>query len=221
MANINDYVSSHQLEISWKLVLIQLRQFEADLLKINTDLKSAIGDVNPKERILIQKRASDLKTQIIDSEVFLKYLVHKELNRLRFRELDEDNEQVIRKSAKIISEINTEEEKAIIKNIFKNVGHWLFLETTPNEELEELKLEHDNEINQLKRKHCEDEAKHDNEKEDMLNKIMEIEQEIKITQDQDTDTECNKEPQLISYEVNLIMKIQSLLIIIIEIEFVN
>ena len=48
----------------------------------------------------------------------------------------------------------------------------------------------------------------------MLNQRMEIEQEIKITQDQ--DTECYKEPQLISYEVNLIMKIQNFLKIIIK-----
>ena len=85
----------------WRLALDQLKQFEADLSNIKIDIKNAIDAANPKDLKQIQIRASDLKEQIKDSEVFSKYLVHKELARLRFRDANKDNELLICKTIRV------------------------------------------------------------------------------------------------------------------------
>ena len=79
----------------WRLALDQLKQFEADLSNIKTDLNNLIDEANLKDLIQIKQRGLDLKKQIKDSEVFSKYLVHKELTRLRFRDAIKDNELLI------------------------------------------------------------------------------------------------------------------------------
>ena len=149
----------------------------------------------------IQQRASDLKIQIKDSEVFSKYLVHKELTRLRFRDTDKDNELLIDKTVRVISELKTEEEKTMIKNKLDKINHFLTPEPAVNKELEDFKLKHEEEINLLKSKHREDEARYKMEKEDLLNQRIEIEQELQKLKDQ--DEEVCQEPKLISHDLNL------------------
>ena len=185
----------------WRLALDQLKQFEADLSNIKTDLKNAIDAANPKDLKQIKQRGLDLKEQIKDSEVFSKYLVHKELTRLRFRDANKDSELLICKTVRVISELKTEEEKTIIRNRLNKISYLLVPEPAVNKELEDFKLKHDEEINELKNKHKEDEAKYEKEKEDLMNQRIEIEQELQKLKDQ--YTEPNVDTKLISYELNL------------------
>ena len=185
----------------WRLALDQLKQFEADLSNIKTDLKNAIDSANPKDLKQIKQRGLDLKEQIMNSEVFSNYLVHKELARLRFKDINKDNELLICKTVRVISELKTEEEKTMIRNRLDKISHLLAPESAVNKELEDFKLKHDEEINELKNKHKEDEAKYEKEKEDLMNQRIEIEQELQKLKDQ--YIEQNKDPMLISYEVNL------------------
>ena len=187
--------------MTWRLTLDQLKQFEADLSRFKTDLKSLIDSANPKDLMQIKHRGLDLKEQIKNSEVFSKYLVHKELARLRFRDADNDNELLICRIVKVISELKTEEEKTIVRNRLDKISHLLVPEPAINRELEDFKLKHDEEINELKRKHMEVEVKYEKEKEDLLNQRIEIEQELQKLKDQ--YIEQNGETKLISYEVNL------------------
>ena len=191
----------------WRLALDQLKQFEADLSHIKTDLKNAIDATDPKDLIQIKQRELDLKEQIKDSEVFSKYLVHKELARLRFRDTEKDNELLISKTVRVISELKTEEEKLMIRNKMSKISHLLVPEPAANKELEDFKLKHDEEINELKNKHKEDEAKYEKEKEDLMNQRIEIEQELQTLKDQ--YTEPNEDKKLISYEVNLKLKLRT------------
>ena len=193
--------------MTWRLALDQLKQFEADLSNIKTDLKNVIDEVNPKDLKQIKQRGLDLKEQIKDSEVFSKYLVHKELARLRFRDTDKDKELLICKTVRIISELKTEEEKLMIRNRMSKISHLLVPEPAINKELEDFKLKHDEEINELKNKHKEDEAKYEKEKGDLLNQRIEIEQELQKLKDQ--YIEQSKDPMLISYEVNLKLKLRT------------
>ena len=198
---IRDYVAAQKLEKIWRLALDQLKQFEADLSNIKIDLKNAIDAENPKDLKQIKQRGLVLKEQIKDSEVFSKYLVHKELTRLRFRDANKDNELIISKTVRVISELKTEEEKIMIRNRLDKISHLLVPEPAANKELEDFKIKHDEEINELKSKHMEDEAKYEKEKEDLMNQRIEIEQELQKLKDQ--YIEQNKDPMLISYEVNL------------------
>ena len=191
------------------MALDQQKQFEADLANIKNDLKSAIDDARPKDLLQIQRRASDLRTQIASSEAFSKYLAHKEMTRLRFRDADRDNEMLLRKTARIISEAKTEEEKIMIRNRFERVKHLLAPEPVVNKVLEDFKLKHDAEIEDIKKTHTEelgkvekkhsedldelknkfreDKEKSNKEKDDLLNQRIEIEQELKKIKDQYTE----------------------------------
>ena len=187
--------------MTWRLALDQLKQFEADLSHIKTDLKNVIDAANPKDLLQIKHRGLDLKEQIKDSEVFSKYLVHKELARLRFRDANKDNELLICKTVRVISELKTEEEKSMIRNRLDKISHLLAPEPAVNKEFEDFKLKHDEEINELKSKHMEDEAKYEKEKEDLLNQRIEIEQELQKLKGQ--YSEQYEDTKLISYELNL------------------
>ena len=191
----------------WRLALDQLKQFEADLSNIKTDLKNLIDEANPKDLMQIKQRGLDLKEQIKNSEVFSKYLIHKELARLRFREVNKDNKLLISKTVRVISELKSEEEKLMIRNRMSKINHLLIPEPAVNKELEDFKLKHDEEINELKNKHKEDEAKYEKEKEDLMNQRIEIEQELKKLNDQYTVP--NEDKKLISYEVNLKFKLRT------------
>ena len=189
--------------MTWRLALDQLKQFEADLSNIKTDLKSLIDEANPKDLLQIKQRGLDLKEQIKDSKVFSKYLMHKELARFRFRDAnkDKDNELLISKTVKVISELKTEEEKLMIRNRMSKISHLLVPEPAVIKEFEDFKLKHGEEINELKSKHMEDEAKYEKEKEDLLNQRIEIEQELQKLKDQ--YSEQYEDTKLISYELNL------------------
>ena len=137
-----------------------------------------IDGAKPKVLMQAQQRASDIIMQIKNSEIFSKYLVHKELTRLRFRDAEKDSELLIDKTVRVISEVNTEEEKIKIKSRLAKISHLLIPESSVSKVIENFKLKHDKEINELKNKHKEDEAKYEKDKENLLNQKIEIEQEL-------------------------------------------
>ena len=188
---IKDYASDQQQEMRWKLALDNHKAFENILSDIKADLDKTVRAAQPKDLMKIQKRASDLKMQIEDSEVFSKYLVHKEMTRLRFRDTDKENELLICKTARIISQAKTEEEKTMIKNRFEKVRHLLAPEPEVNQELEDFKLKHDAEIEDLKKNHCQlvDEitSKHNEEVKEITNKLSNKIEEIKHIHNKETE----------------------------------
>ena len=224
MDDIKDYVSDQQLEMKWRLILEQLKQFENNLSSIKIDLENTIKNAKPKDLMKIQRRASDLKAHIKDSEVFSKYLVHKEMNKLRFRNTEVENELFLNKTMRIISAVKTEEEKIMIRNRLDNIRHLFEFEPAVNQELEDFKLKHNLEISDIKQTHKENidkmvrkhnkkvdklkekqrnkEANNEKEKDVLLNKIAEIEQEFNKVKDQFKELGSN--PQPISYDVKLI-----------------
>ena len=151
--DIKDYASDKQLMIKWRLALDNHKAFEDILSDIKVDLNKTVKAAQPKNLMEIQQRASDLKMQIEDSEVFSKYLFHKEMTRLRFRDAEKENELLICKTARIISQAKTEEEKTMIRNRFEKVRHLLAPENEVNQDLEDFKLIHDAEIEDLKKSH--------------------------------------------------------------------
>ena len=110
--------------------------------------------------------------------------MHKELARFRFRDANKDNELLICKTVRVISELKTEEEKSMIRKQTRQDQPFINSRTAVNKELEDFKLKHDEEINELKCKHKEDEAKYEKEKEDLLNQRIESRTELKNLNDQ-------------------------------------
>ena len=132
--DIKDYASDQQLEMVWKLGLEQHKAFEDILSDIRNILDSTVRATNPKDLTKIQQRVLDLKKQIMESEIFIKCLVHKEMTRLRFREADNDSELLLCKTARIISQAKT-----MIRNKFEKTSHLLDLEFEINQNLKDLK----------------------------------------------------------------------------------
>ena len=209
--------------MKWKLALDNHKAFKDILSNIKADLDKTIRAAQPKDLMEIQQRASDLKMQIEDSEVFSKYLVHKEMTRLRFKDNEKDNELLICKTARVISQAKTEEEKVMIRNRFEKVRHLLVPEPEVKQDLEVFKLNYNTEIEDLKMSHSqlvdkitnkhseeieeiikilEDEIfKNRKEKEDLLNKSIKIEQDLKKIICQ--LAEFKEDPPLLSYELKL------------------
>ena len=207
----------------WKLGLDNHKAFEDILSDIKADLDKIVRAAQPKDLINIQQRASDLKMQIENSEVFSKYLVHKKMTRLRFRDADKENELSLSKTARIISQAKTEEEKTMIRNRLEKVSHLFVSEPEVNQDLEDFKLKHDAEIEDLKKSHSqlvdeitnklseeieeikkiheEERVKNSKEKEDLLNQRIEIEQELQKIRDK--FAQLKEDPPLLSYEVKL------------------
>ena len=88
------------------------------------------------------------------------------------------------------------------KNRLDKISNLLVPELAVNEELEDFKLKHDEEINELISKHMKDETKYKKEKEDLLNQRIEIELELKKNL-KDQYEEKSEDARLISYELNL------------------
>ena len=168
--------------MKWRLALDNHKAFEDILSDIKSDLDKTVKAAQPKDLMKIQQRASDLKMQIEGSEVFWKYLVHKEMTKLRFKDADKENELLISKTARIISQVKTEEEKNMIRNRLENISHLLAPEPEVNQDFEDFKLKHDEEIEDLKKNHCQlvDEItnKHSNQIEEIKNKHNEEVKEI-------------------------------------------
>ena len=145
--------------------------------------------------------------QIKNSEVFSKYLVHKELIKLRFKNSDKDSKQLACKTARVKSEHKTDEEKSMFKNRLGKIIKFVDSEPAVNKELEDFKRKHEEEISKLKRKHKKIEAKYEKEKEDLLNQRIEIELELQKLKDQHGEQhgEQNEDLELISYEVKFIL----------------
>ena len=219
LKDISNYTSIHQLEIAWGKALKILKKFEANLLNIKKDLNSAIDASKFKALMQIQKRVSSLKTKIKNSEIFSKYLVHKELNRLRFRETEEDNEQFVWNTTKTISEASIEEDKIKVRKIFKNVSHLLDSESSTSKELNNMEQKHNTDIEILKQSHnitldeivkdpsenvdeikwkeIENKAKKKIKQEDLFHEKIVIEQELNKIKNQCIDSN----PPCISYQV--------------------
>ena len=176
-------MSAHSLEMMWRLALDQLKIFENDLSNIKSDIKSVIDGAKPKVLMQAQQRASDIIMQIKNSEIFSKYLVHKELTRLRFRDAEKDSELLIDKTVRVISDVNTEEEKIMIRNRLDKISHLLVPESGVRKEIENLKLKHDEEINELKNQHKKEKSKYEKEKEDLLNHELKLSRSFKIIKD--------------------------------------
>ena len=71
---LKEYIVDVHLEIKWSLILGQQRVLSDELDRTNNELNNILKDNKLKDLSKIQQRTSDLKSKIIDSEAFSKYL---------------------------------------------------------------------------------------------------------------------------------------------------
>ena len=191
----------------WKLTLDNHKTFKDILSDINADLDKTVKAAQPKDLMKIQQRASDLKMQIEDSEVFSKYLVHKEMSRLRFRDTDKENELLIYKTARIISQAKTEEEKTMIRNRFEKISHLLVPEPKVNQDLEDFKLKHNTEIEDLKKRHSQHAGEisnmHSEDVKEIKNKHNEEIEEIKKIHEEEKVKYSKEKDDLLNQRIEI------------------
>ena len=145
------------------------------------------------------------------------------MTRLKFRDADKENKLLLCKTARVISQENTEEEKTLIRNRSEKVNHLLASEPEVNQNLEDFKQKYNTEVEDLKKIHSqlvdeitnkykeeieeikkiheEERVKNNKEKEDLLNQRIEVEQEFQNIKNQ--LTELKEGPPRLTYEVKL------------------
>ena len=116
---VQRYIKEEQLEEKWRLDLDSLNFLNIEYDRIVKNLDDSIIANNLKDLTKIMKRAFDLKSHILENIIFLKYLIHKEMNMLRLRnELKDDNQihnYVDNISKEIVEEVKTPNRKGILK----------------------------------------------------------------------------------------------------------
>ena len=91
--SILNYTVEQQLESKWAYALDQLKVFVERRDGIEDELEDVITDGRFKDLADIQERVFDLKTQIVESEVYVKYLMHKEMNKKLLSKRVEERKQ--------------------------------------------------------------------------------------------------------------------------------
>ena len=148
-----------------------------------------------KDLSKIQQRTSDLKSKIIDSEAFSKYLLHKEMNKHRQRGRMNANNLLINNIIKDADKMKTEDEKAIIFERFQKLKELLEVKPGVNIELQEFKRNYYEDIKKIeKMKGEENKLKLQKEIDELLVQKVEIELEIKRIEEKQKSHDTQDEP---------------------------
>ena len=116
-------------------------------------------------------------SKITDSDVFNKYLKHKQLTKYIIKERIEKKE-LVTQIVWDLAEVRAEEEKVMLRDKCKNWGTKFRSTSLVNLELEELKQQHIAEIDEIKRKGEQDIEALQTENEKLLAQVVEVEQEL-------------------------------------------
>ena len=179
---LHGYIIDNQLEIKWSLVLDQHKIFFDELMTANQDLDNILKVDKIKDLAKIQQKSSNLKSRITESEVFMKYLLHKEMNKHRLREKIIETKNIMSNISKDHDKIQTEEEREAIFESFHKLKKLMYPNPSSNPELEELEIKHKREIKAIKK-----------EMNKLQDQKIQLEQELNEIKQADTEIEENSE----------------------------
>ena len=86
LEKLREYVKKEKLELKWNIYWDEEKVVQEKLNMIDSELNEVLKDGRLKDIAKIEKKAFSLKDQIISSELFSRYLIHKEMNTLRMNE---------------------------------------------------------------------------------------------------------------------------------------
>ena len=175
---IYEYVIDEHLEIKWSLAFEQHKIFNEELKRIDRELGDVLSTNKLKDIAKIQQSASALKLKITESEIFSKYLMHKEMNKHRERGKLKESKNFINDLAKDYDMMKTEEDRTAILEKFKNIKNLLSFKHSENQELEEFKRKYLEDVDELKKKQEKYIEIYENEKNDLIAKNTKLEQEL-------------------------------------------
>ena len=139
LENVRDYAIKEQLTQKWKEALEKLPIFDVELRSIKDDYESALIAEKLKDFDAIQHRFINLKLDITESEVYKKYLFHKEMNELMKREKIFEENLFTAKTVRNIEETKLEEHKSTLEERLLNFSNLIESESTADQILKNLK----------------------------------------------------------------------------------
>ena len=86
LEKLREYVKKEKLELRWSIYWDEEKVVQEKLKIIESELNEVLKDGRLKDIAKIEKNTFSLKDQIISSELFSRYLIHKEMNTLRMNE---------------------------------------------------------------------------------------------------------------------------------------
>ena len=135
---------------------------------------------------LIKQFNNVFKSKITDSDIFSKYMKHKQLIKHIIKDWIEEKELVAQNVCDL-AEVRTEEEKVMFRDKCQNWGTQFPSTSLVNLELEEFKQKHLVEIDEIKRKGEQDIEALQTENEKLLAQVVEAEQELNVLKNQQKD----------------------------------
>ena len=174
LKKVRDYVSKEQLTHKWKEALEKLMIFDTELRSIKDDHESALITERLKDFDTIQQRSINLKLSITESEVYKKYLLHKEMNELMIKE-----NLFTTKTMKNIEESKSEEHKYTIEERLLNFSNLIESESTADQNIEEFKKILLDEIESIKQQQRCERKQFEKDKENWYVLRTELEQDFK------------------------------------------
>ena len=139
LKKVRDYAIKEQLTQKWKEALEKLPIFDVELRSIKDDYESALIAERLKDFDTIQQRFINLKLDITESEVYKKYLFHKEMNELMKREKIFGENLFTAKTVKNIEETKSEEHNSTLEERLLNFSNLIESESTADQNIEEFK----------------------------------------------------------------------------------
>ena len=99
LARVKEYIRFNNLEYRWKFLIDELFVLSNEVELISNELDTNVSQNNLKKFYNIQLKAFTLKERITESEVFAKYLKHKEMNQYRNKGKNQKNDININNSS--------------------------------------------------------------------------------------------------------------------------
>ena len=167
-----EYVVDEHLETKWKLALKQHKEFLCELVIINQELNEALKTGKFKDLAKIQQRAFCLKSNITENEVYLKYLLHKEMNKHRLKCHISNSNTIISNVCDDDGKVGNEDENNLL---WRNKDLKILVDPKLSTNLEDgvIKENSCEEINY----NLEDKLHSENERDKLLEKIIDVELE--------------------------------------------
>ena len=185
---VHGYLINEELDTNWGLLLDQLKSFYEELKEINQEFEEVVNKGKLKDIFKIKQNVTSLKTKIIESDVFSKYLLHKEMNKHRLMGNIKEQDLLIDNITNDYDQMRTEEDRIMISEKFQKLQTQIEPILLTNSEIEEFKKKHLNGSKETYKPHIDEFPKFDNEKKELIALKIEIEQALsKFSENQ---TEC-------------------------------
>ena len=209
---MKEYILDKQLTTKWATEKSKLNGFSEEINQISTDLENYIKEGELKDLSKIQKKCVNLKLEIVESKVFAKYLLHKDMNKRRLK-ASKEGENYAQPKVEIQNNETTSEEDSESnesndtneENDDNEIRYPYMHKVASSYKLDKIKMKHFKEITKIQKKQEKDKIDYDRKIRLLIDHKGEIEEEL--IKAKNKLKERYEEKQGVSFDINNIKNI--------------